>query len=77
MADALDSAVDKVRKLAPDQREELAELIEDYVELVSRRTKPLTPWERELVLEGLADFEQGRVAASEEIEAAYKAYAKA
>lgn len=76
MTDALESAFDKVRKLAPEQREELAELIEDYVKLASRQARPLTPHERELVLEGLSDFEQGRVATSEEIEAAYKFYAK-
>ena len=65
MTDELDSAFEKVRKLAPEQREELAELIEDYVSRMSGRTQPLSPGERELVLEGLADFEQGRLASNE------------
>ena len=73
MTDALASAFEKVRNLTPEQREVLAELIEDYVSRMAGRTEPLTSKERELVLEGLADFEQGRVASNEEVEAAYNA----
>jgi predicted transcriptional regulator len=76
MTDALESALEKMRKLAPEQQEELAELIEDYVNRTAGRTQPLTSHERELVLEGLADFEHGRVATKQEVEDAYKAYSK-
>lgn len=74
MSDALDTALKKARKLAPDRQEELAELIEDYVDIASRRQMPLTAEERELVLQGLADFKDGRVASPEEVEAAYKVH---
>ena len=74
MVDALSRALEKVEGLAPERRAELAELIEDYVDLVSKRQQPLTASEREMVLQGLADFEYGRVASKEDVEAAYRAH---
>ena len=54
MTDELENTFQKVRKLAPAQREQLAELIEIYINRMTGRTQPLTPKERELVMEAQA-----------------------
>jgi predicted transcriptional regulator len=76
MADALDTVLEKVSKLPPEQRQELAELIEDYVSDVSRVPQRMTDEERDLVQVGIAEADRGEFASDETVRAIYDRYIK-
>jgi predicted transcriptional regulator len=76
MADALDTVLEKVSKLPPEQRQELAELIEDYVSDVSRASQRMTHEECELVQEGLVEADRGEFATDDAVREIYDRYIK-
>lgn len=71
MIKALTDAIDKVRSLTPERQADAADALERIVEAAAT-THVLTPEERKLVEEGLADLDAGRVVPDEEMDAFWR-----
>jgi len=75
MVEALEQAIEKVKKLSKERQEYAAEVLEQIAE-AGDGIYVLTDEERRLVREGLAELDCGEFATDAEVEAAYARFRK-
>lgn len=73
MPSVIDEAIDALRKLTPERRDELARLVL-HLAVDDAEPEPIDPGHLPAVLEGLAQAERGEIATTAQVEAAYRRF---
>jgi hypothetical protein len=75
MIKALEDAIEKARSLPPERQSEIAEVLEDMVRGAGD-VYVLSPEEEQLLEEGIADLDAGRIATDAEMNAFWRRHQK-